>query len=60
MWEVHTSKREMLSGIDNGVQQLVLARTHLFRVLRNMAARGTTVIWMLLDPVRVSNECILD
>ena len=41
-------------GLDYSVQQLLFARRQLFAIMRKLSSQGVVLVWMLVDPVRVS------
>ena len=54
MWEIFNSEKEILNAFDTSTEQFSLRKAELLRTLRKIHSRGVTIVWMLIDPIRVT------
>ena len=53
LWEIFHSDIEILKSFDTSMEQFSLRKSELMETLRKIHSRGVTILWMLLDPMRV-------
>ena len=48
-------QKETLKAFDTSMDQFLREKTSLMETLRKIHSRGVTILWMLIDPMRVNN-----
>ena len=48
-------QKETLKAFDTSMDQFMKEKTSLMETLRKIHSRGVTILWMLIDPMRVNN-----